>query len=641
MAKIILKSIWSTKIERETGEFSGIDWDEKLPINLQQQWRTYISGLEYIKSITIPRWINYFPDKCKNIQLHAFCDGSTVAYAANVYIRLEYFDGTIFTHLLVAKTKVTPLKPLTIPRIELSGAVLATKLMSWVKQHLRIYSTDIKTHFWSDATIVLYWIHGDINRWKPFVANRIGFILENSNSPQWGHVTTDNNPADCASRGLFPAELATFKLWWKGPSWLCDSNKNWPSFNKGSIKISEDIAETKSIKVQVNRLNISDSIIHSYSNFTRLRRIIAWILRFVNNTRIPSNLKHIRKSGTLEVVELQYALICIVKCIQQYTFSKELRIISENEPLPNGNKMSGLAPFLDGHGILRVRGRLQHSRLSYDRKHPMILASNDHFTRIYIESAHLTTLHGGTTLTLSYIRQLFWIMNPRKTVMLYLRKCVKCFRIKPKPSSQLMGNLPQQRITRSFRAFASTGVDYTGAIELKASRYRGNTTYKGYIAIFICLATKAVHLEAVTGMDTKHFLWALQRFIGRRGICQEMFSDNGTNFVGAEKVLNNQRKQFLKAIEDDIIPKLAVQGIQWHFIPPHSPNFGGLWEANVKSIKYHLKRTMDNTHLTFEELSTLLVRIESCLNSRPICPLSNDVDDLEYITPGHFLIGDS
>lgn len=388
-------------------------------------------------------------------------------------------------------------------------------------------------------------------------------------------------------------------------------------------------------------MNISDSIIHSYSNFTRLRRIIAWILRFVNNTRIPSNLKHIRKSGTLEVVELQYALICIVKCIQQYTFSKELRIISENEPLPNGNKMSGLAPFLDGHGILRVRGRLQHSRLSYDRKHPMILASNDHFTRIYIESAHLTTLHGGTTLTLSYIRQLFWIMNPRKTVMLYLRKCVKCFRIKPKPSSQLMGNLPQQRITRSFRAFASTGVDYTGAIELKASRYRGNTTYKGYIAIFICLTTKAVHLEAVTGMDTKHFLWALQRFIGRRGICQEMFSDNGTNFVGAEKVLNNQRKQFLKAIEDDIIPKLAIQGIQWHFIPPHSPNFGGLWEANVKSIKYHLKRTMDNTHLTFEELSTLLVRIESCLNSRPICPLSNDVDDLEYITPGHFLIGDS
>lgn len=249
MAKIILKSIWSTKIERETGEFSGIDWDEKLPINLQQQWRTYISGLEYIKSITIPRWINYFPDKCKNIQLHAFCDGSTVAYAANVYIRLEYFDGTIFTHLLVAKTKVTPLKPLTIPRIELSGAVLATKLMSWVKQHLRIYSTDIKTYFWSDATIVLYWIHGDINRWKPFVANRIGFILENSNSPQWGHVTTDNNPADCGTRGLFPAELATFKLWWKGPSWLCDSNKNWPSFNKGSIKISEDIAETKSIKV--------------------------------------------------------------------------------------------------------------------------------------------------------------------------------------------------------------------------------------------------------------------------------------------------------------------------------------------------------------------------------------------------------
>lgn len=142
-------------------------------------------------------------------------------------------------------------------------------------------------------------------------------------------------------------------------------------------------------------------------------------------------------------------------------------------------------------------------------------------------------------------------------------------------------------------------------------------------------------------MDTKHFLWALQRFIGRRGICHEMFSDNGTNFVGAEKVLNNQRKQFIEAVEREIVPKLAVQGIQWHFNPPHSPNFGGIWEANVKSVKYHLKRVLDSSHLTFEELNTVLVRIESCLNSRPICPLTNDSDDLDFLTPGHFLIGDS
>lgn len=203
----------------------------------------------------------------------------------------------------------------------------------------------------------------------------------------------------------------------------------------------------------------------------------------------------------------------------------------------------------------------------------------------------------------------------------------------------MMGDLPTQRVNPPQRAFMCTGVDYTGAIELKSSKYRGNTTYKGYIAVFICMATKAIHLEAVTGMTTELFLMAMHRFIGRRGLPKDMNSDNGTNFIGAEKILGFN--SFVEAINHDVVPKLAMKGIQWHFTPPHSPNFGGLWEANVKSTKYHLKRVTDGTRLTYEELSTVLVRIESCLNSRPLCPLTNDIDDLEVLTPGHFLIGDS
>lgn len=150
------------------------------------------------------------------------------------------------------------------------------------------------------------------------------------------------------------------------------------------------------------------------------------------------------------------------------------------------------------------------------------------------------------------------------------------------------------------------------------------------------MATKAIYLEAVTGMSTEHFMMALHRFIGRRGLCKDMYSDNGTNFIGADNVLNSR-----KDIERDVVSKLADKGIQWHFTPPYSPNFGGLWEANVKLTKYHLKRIVDGTRLTYEELSTLLVRIESCLNSRPLCPLTADTDDLEVLTPGHFLIGDA
>ncbi|XP_036342367.1 uncharacterized protein LOC118751661 [Rhagoletis pomonella] len=300
-----------------------------------------------------------------------------------------------------------------------------------------------------------------------------------------------------------------------------------------------------------------------------------------------------------------------------------------------------LTPFLDDNKIIRVRGRLQHAKIPYREKHPIIIPKNHRFTQLLIDFAHQSTLHGGIQLTSAFLRKRFWIIHARKTIAAKIKKCIVCFRQRPQCSTQLMGDLPEPRVTTNVRPFSATGVDYTGAIELKASRYRGHTTYKGYIALFICLGTKAVHFEAVSGMSTYDFLCALQRFIGRRGLCHDMYSDCDTNFMGTDKVLKIQAQKFRESLQSDIVPFLASKGIQWHFNPPHSPNFGGLWEANVKALKHHLKRICNGTPLTFEELSTVLARIESCLNSRPLCGLTTDSDDLAVLTPGHFLIGDS
>lgn len=154
------------------------------------------------------------------------------------------------------------------------------------------------------------------------------------------------------------------------------------------------------------------------------------------------------------------------------------------------------------------------------------------------------------------------------------------------------------------------------------------------------MVTKAMHIELVSDMTTDAFLAAYRRMISRRGICRELWSDNGTTFVAASKELLEMWKQGAANIPEELSSLLDKEGTRWKYIPPGSPNFGGLWEAGVRSIKYHLKRTIGDSTLTFEELSTLLTQIEACLNSRPLSPLSNDPRDLEPLTPAHFLVGE-
>ncbi|XP_011170391.1 uncharacterized protein LOC105203313 [Solenopsis invicta] len=178
-----------------------------------------------------------------------------------------------------------------------------------------------------------------------------------------------------------------------------------------------------------------------------------------------------------------------------------------------------------------------------------------------------------------------------------------------------MGNLPEARVANYVRPFAITRVDYAGLIKIKEGRRRRRVhSSKAYIALFICFHTKAVHLELVTDLTTESFLSALRRFTGRRGNCSQLHSDNATNFVGAERELR-EIYNFLREQNEVIQTELANQKIEWYFIPPRAPNFGGLWESNIKSMKKHFYVVTKGLTLTFEECYTLLVGIEAVLNS--------------------------
>lgn len=353
--------------------------------------------------------------------------------------------------------------------------------------------------------------------------------------------------------------------------------------------------------------------------------------------RLPSTQRS--DHGFLTTSELREAENTLIRLVQKEVFVEELRALSRAEPVSKGSRLRWYNPFITKDQLLKLGGRLKHSLEPEEAKHPVVLPARHPFTRLLFQHYHERLLHAGPQLVLSVVRLRFWPLGGRSVVRNTINKCQKCFRSKPSPIQQFMGDLPAARVVVS-RPFSNSGVDYFGPVYLRPVPRRG--VVKAYVAIFVCLCTKAVHLELVSDLCTDRFLQALRRFVARRGRCSNIYSDNGTNFVGARNKLQDLLQLLRNRDHNDAIAKeCAKDGIQWHFIPPSAPHFGGLWEAAVRSSKHHLLRVLGETPVSPEDFSTLLTQVEACLNSRPLTPLSDDPNDLEPLTPAHFLIGSS
>ena len=430
-----------------------------------------------------------------------------------------------------------------------------------------------------------------------------------------------------------------------GPAWIRLPAEQWPS-SLAPI-VSDSILQNVDATESLPRIGLvtcltstlqlaSEDPFTRFSSLLRLERVIARCLRFrhrlSDSDRLPS-------SEALTFRELEVAFIRCVFWVQQSYFVDDIRCLSTRATVGRNSLLRKLAPFIDQHGVLRIGGRLQESGLPHSERHPVILPKQCHLSRLVIEWAHQSCLHGGQALTYAQVIKRAWINGGRQKTKSFIRHCLKCVRSNARPSTQLMGNVPAERVTRA-RPFSRTGLDYAGPFQIKASKGSGIRSSKGYLAIFVCLATKAVHLEVVGDLTTECFLAAVRRFSVRRGISQQLWSDNATTFHGADSAL---RAMFREATIQwpNVADALANSRIQWKFIPPTAPHFGGLWEAAVKSAKSHLKRIIDAQKLTYEEFSTLVIQIGSTLNSRPLTPLSGQPEDLDVLTSGHFLVDSS
>ncbi|XP_018407562.1 PREDICTED: uncharacterized protein LOC108783489 [Cyphomyrmex costatus] len=621
VAKQLMQQLWKEKLS----------WDEELPPHLQDSWSKYCRSINSTQALLVSRNCNP-GNPSLLVDLHVFCDASERAYGACIYACSLNQDGRATAHLMCSKSRIAPLKPLTLPRLELNAAHLAAKLFSSVNHVLSNKINNVS--FWTDSTITLSWIKTSPHKLKTYVANRVAEIQRHTSSKDWDHVPSSDNPADLLSRGTTTEDLKDNYLWWHGPRWLVQPSER-PIQEVFSL---EDMPEAKrETKREITLAAIPDmhDILYKFSSIIKLKRVIAYCMRFTNN------LRGIKRKGSLSIEELEQANIIIIRLVQRQVYEREIEDLQNGREVHRKSKLLTLRPFLDEQGLIRVGGRIRHAEINIDQKHPYILPSKNHITTLMLREEHKRLLHCGPEQLLASIRLRYWPLSGRHEARKVTRQCLECFRLKPKPLEAVMSDLPKDRLQGTVRPFAVSGVDYAGPIQIREGRRRGRIPLmKGYIALFVCFHTKAVHLEAVTDLTTEAFLAALRRFTSRRGLCTTLYSDNATNFVGAARELK-EVYQFIKDQTDEIEARLALKSIHWKFIPPRSPNFGGLWEAAVKVTKRHLYTVTRNLVMTYEEFSTLLTEIEAVLNSRPLIPLSSHPDDLAVLTPAHFLLGES
>lgn len=608
VAKTFMQELWKRKL----------DWDQDLSTDHQElvtRWNKYFKGLQALNEVKIPRWCG--STISSTISLYGFADASELGYGAVLYVHCSIGNEQQMT-LLTSKTRVAPLKPLTIPRMELCAAVLLAKLKEKVQQQCSFLNVPCFLH--SDSMITLAWIKTNPSALKQYVASRVVAINELTSHAEWSYVRSKSNPADICSRGMPASDLIKCELWWRGS--LNSQEQTPESLSKQDSELIS--AEHRKVfcctltHTIVSWLSKDETpLIELYSDHGKLVRITALTFKAMQKFKSRNKDTKTKETDTITTIghltprSLREADLYWVKYTQLKHYPKELRAVEAGENVTKTSPLAQLTLMLDAEKILRVFGRISQSELTYDEKHPIILPADSIYGALILRAAHAKTFHGGIQQMLHTIRTKYWLTGGRRAARTVTRSCNICRRFRGHPVQQLMGSLPKERIT-AVRPFAYCGVDYFGPIKVRRNQTRSSPTDTGYVAVFICLVTRMIHLECVSDLTTARFLWALQRLAAIYQMPLRMCSDNAKTFKGAANELRNIHATW-KAV--GVASYLTERGTTWQFITPRAPFQGGIWEAAVKSVKHHSNRILRSQRMTFEQYQTLLAKIGAVLNS--------------------------
>ena len=585
-----------------------LGWSDVLPESLLKPWKDWINRISAIVcNLRIPRCIKPCLSSDCVCELHIFSDASERALGCCAYMRCVDRNGFIHVSLICSKSKVAPIKTVSIPRLELDAAVMSVKIECTLRAEMSI---DLgPSFFWTDSEIVLKYIANESSRFMTFVENRVSVIRSVTDLQQWHHIPSQENIADVITRGL----PASNNRWLQGPAFLHEHRSNW-KWPEVDLRIDCDSMEVKKSSTALETRVVEelpiDRLASHYSSWVSLKKAVAWWWRLMRILRHESV-----ESDCLKPSELRDAETFILRHVQHSFYRTEIGRLSDSKSIPTSSSIIALDPFLDDAGLLRVGGRLRHAREFY--AHP-VLIPHRHPVANLIAKHHHDEAHLGTEWVVSRIREKFWITHARSVVKNVRHDCRTCRRLFDPHCEQMMADLPPFRVSSHEPPFSNVGIDCFGPFLVKRAR----SEVKRYGCIFSCMVTRAIHLEMIDCLDTNSFLNAFRRFVARRGMPKRIISDNGTNFVGARRAMF--------ATNNDV---------EWIFQPPHASHMNGAWERLIRTVRKVLVGIVPrNIPLTDESFRTLLCEVERIVNSRPLTKVSDDVSDSAALTPNHILL---
>ena len=622
-AKLIQREIL---LDNDLKDFS---WDDQLPQRYYNKWNDWLASL--------PHLVNFRVDRCFHPQnfdpirqeIHIFADSSEMALGVVSYMRSINAAGEIHVNFIQSQSKLCPKGATSMPRLELCAALEAAKCARTIFGDL-LHKPD-EVYLYSDSMIALGYITNQSRKFTKYVQRRTEIIQDLSDIKKWYYVSTDSNPADMASRPTRPDELLQTP-WFSGPGFLWDKDfQPSPPYEANIEALPE---EKVSVLVSLKELSPSTSsalsgLFQRISSFSKLVNVTKYVLMFIQKkTKAP-----VVPDETLR----ETAIKSLLKCAQKEHIHPTIKVLEKGRNLPENCKLAQLSPFVDNDGIVRVGGRLKNANLPFSIKHPYLIPGKHPLAKVVALHFHKENKHQGTHISHnSIIQNGFFIEEGRQVVRNLINNCITCKKLRGATAEQQMADLPTERLEEA-PPFSHVGLDVFGPFyihEGKSTR-RSSSTKKMWAVIFVCLPSRAIHLEPLYSMDANSFRSALTRFTSIRGTCRSINSDQGGNFISVSKQLSREMLDLQK-----VSSELAIHGISWKFSPAYASHHNGAIERKISSVRRVLESSMllmSNRQLSREEFITFLAEAMSVVNNTPLWTVPNSPNDPVPLTPSMLL----